>query len=195
MTADPLRAVDPLAFAADVDGLAYPWEPTAGDLTVEPCQPATAVRLNALWHSRLPHAQPSPWRLAFWAHDGVLVYGVALWHNPSARGLPQDWLELRRLAIAPDAPKFTATRMLGRMARWIKRETTCRHLVSYQDIDVHTGTIYKAANWHVGAVSKPRQRDRSKGLVARSSYRTDANGAAPAGSGKLRWEYDFGVTR
>ena len=182
MNVETDRLVDPLF-----------WQETAGsvrarDLLVERCDPARAVLLNSLWHSRLPHAQPSPWKFAFWAHCNGVVYGVALWHNPSARGLPQEWLELRRLAIAPDAPRYAATRMLGQMARWIKRETACPRLISYQDTDVHTGTIYRAANWHVGYVSKARARDRSVGLVARSRYRTDANGSAPAAAEKNRWE-------
>lgn len=163
----------------------------AGDLTVDRCSPAFAVALNREWHSRLPHAQDNPWRFAFHAHFEDVTYGVALWHNPSARGLPQDWLELRRLAIAPDAPKNTATRMLGRMARWIKANTDCPRLISYQDTEVHVGTIYKAANWTHAYTSKARQRDRTKGLVARKRYRTDANGVAPAGSEKYRWEYEL----
>ena len=172
--------------------LLWPGEHTpptsARQIVIERCDPAYAVALNKLWHSRLPHAQASPWKLAFHGHADGVTYGVALWHNPSARGLPQDWLELRRLAIAPDAPKYAATRMLGQMARWIRKNTECRHLVSYQDTEVHTGTIYKAANWHHVYTSKARSRDRSKGLVSRRSYRTDANGHSPAGAEKNRWE-------
>lgn len=47
-----------------------------------------ALRLNAAWHSRLP------------------------------RMLPQkEWLEMKRFAIGPDAPKNTASRMLAVMTR------------------------------------------------------------------------------
>jgi hypothetical protein len=122
-----------------------------------------------------------------------VTYGVALWHNPSARGLPQDWLELRRLAIAPDAPKFTATRMLGQMARWIRANTDCPRLISYQDTAVHRGTIYKAANWTHAYTSKARERDRTVGVSSRNgrAYRVDANGKAPAASEKFRWELEL----
>jgi hypothetical protein len=63
--------------------------------------------------------------------------------------LPQlTWLELSRLAVAPDAPPNTASRMLGWMARDIrKRFPEVIRLVSYQAIDHHTGGIYRAAGW------------------------------------------------
>jgi hypothetical protein len=182
------RVVEPLFWDGSVT------EPTsAKQIKVERCSPSYAVSLNAEWHSRLPKAQAAPWLYAFHAHYAQITYGVALWHNPSARGLPQEWLELRRLAIAPDAPKFTATRMLGQMARWFKANTDCPRLISYQDTAVHNGTIYKAANWTHAYTSKARQRDRSKGLDSRSGrkYRTDSNGTAPAASEKFRWELEL----
>jgi hypothetical protein len=166
---------------------------SAKDLCVDRCPPKYAAKLNRVWHSRLPNAQDAPWRFAFHAHFAGVTYAVALWHNPSARGLPQDWLELRRLAIAPDAPKFTATRMLSKMAKWIRQNTDCPRLVSYQDTAVHQGTIYKAANWTHAYTSKARQRNRSVGLATRNGrmYRTDSNGKAPAASEKYRWEYNL----
>jgi hypothetical protein len=128
--------------------------------------------------------------LAFVAHYRWTAFGAALWHNPSARTLPQEWLELRRLAIAPDAPHCTASFMLGQMRRWIARnraETT--RLISYQDQEVHTGTIYRAAGWSVGAVANPRTRDRSKPRRGTTrAYRSNLNGSAPDAAGKVRWE-------
>lgn len=83
-------------------------------------------------------------------------FAVAIWSNPVARNLPQDtWLELRRLAIAPDAPKNTASRMLGVMARLIRKEKPqVERLVSYHDTEVHTGGIYRAAGWTATTVNK-----------------------------------------
>ena len=74
------------------------------ELVCERCPVAVARELNEAWHSRLPRTQVGPWQFAFAAHKTGIVYAVALWHNPSARGLPSHWLELRRLAVAPDAP-------------------------------------------------------------------------------------------
>jgi len=115
---------------------------------------ATAINLNRLWHSRLPRVIASnitrnPTWLSFAASFDGVFYATAIWTNPTARFLPyHTWLELRRFAIAPDAPKNTASRMLGWMVREIRN--SCRHiyhLISYQDCDVHQGTIYKAAGW------------------------------------------------
>lgn len=160
------------------------------ELVCEPCSTEFARSLNTAWHSRLPRTQRGPWQFAFAAHKDGIVYGVALWHNPSARALPSHWLELRRLAIAPDAPHCTASWMLGRMARWFAREHPDRErMISYQDCGVHTGTIYKAAGWTVGLVANPRLRDRTVARRGtRRDYRSDMNGSSPTGSAKIRWE-------
>ena len=165
---------------------------TVHDLLCEPCEIAIARHLNARWHSRLPKTQPSPWQFAFAAHKTGFVYAVALWHNPSARTLPSHWLELRRLAIAPDAPHCTASWMLAQMARWFVRFCPERErLISYQDLAVHTGTIYRAAGWKEGHRSPPRRRDRSKprvGTFGKRDYRSSLNGIEPDIAGKVRWE-------
>lgn len=145
--------------------------------------------LNRRWHSRLPETQPNPWQYAFRAAFDGVTYGVALWHNPSARTLPSHWLELRRLAVADDAPHCTASRMLGEMTKWFRRNVPERErLISYQDRDVHTGTIYKAAGWTAEYVSEPRVRDRSSTRPGGRMYRWNQNGDAPDGAGKVRWE-------
>ncbi len=104
--------------------------------------------LNRLWHSQLPKCQDGHRAYYSAEHDGI-YYAVAMWTNPSAPALPQlEWLELKRFAIADDAPKNTASRMLGWMARDIfKRFPGVKTLVSYRDCDSHDGTIYKAAGW------------------------------------------------
>lgn len=160
------------------------------ELTLERCAVEAARAMNALWHSRLPRTQAGPWQFAFAAHKDGLVYGVALWHNPSARGLPSHWLELRRLAVAPDAPHCTASWMLGRMRRWFARHCPERdRLISYQDCAVHKGTIYRAAGWEAVHVAKPRIRDRSKPRKGtRRDYRSNLNGVAPDAAAKVRWE-------
>lgn len=144
----------------------------------------TAQALNGQWHSRLPRfgtgfikLQPFP---CFGAvHDGRL-FAVAIWSNPCARNLPQQtWLELRRFAIAPDAPRFTASRMLGWMARYFRKgRADIERLISYQDLDAHKGTIYKAAGWTPTVVN-------SDGNWTRKSRpRPKAQSESP----KLRWD-------
>lgn len=166
----------------------------ARHLDLSPCSFAHAVALNKLWHSRLPHAQDGPWQYAFKAAYGGITYAVALWHNPSARTLPSHWIELRRMAIAPDAPYNTASRFLGYMVRYFRDECPEREkCISYQDTEVHEGTIYKASNWYVDFVSKPRRRQRS-GYERPGSgreYRTASNGRGPDTSEKIRWAIDL----
>ncbi len=175
-----------------LDSNEHPAPSRATALTVEPFDAATLVKYNAAWHSRLPHVQRGPWRLAFASHYRHTVFAVAFWHNPSARGLPQDWLELRRMAVAPDAPHCTASHMLGQMRRQIRvLLPEVVRLISYQDQDVHTGTIYRAAGWTPAWITKSRVRDRSGNRRGtRRAYRSDANGQAPASSAKTRWEID-----
>ena len=163
---------------------------TVRELVCDRCEVELARRLNLLWHSRLPNTQRGPWQFSFAAHKQGIVYAVALWHNPSARGLPGHWLELRRLAVAPDAPHCTASWMLGRMRRWFQQNCPERErMISYQDTAVHLGTIYAAAGWTRAYVSQPRIRDRSKARVGtRRDYRSRQNGLSPDASAKVRWE-------
>jgi hypothetical protein len=113
---------------------------------------------------------------------------VAAWSNPVARLLPQQtWLELRRFAIAPDAPRFTASRMLGWMRRDIlKRFPGVIRLVSYQDLQAHTGTIYKASGWHHAKNFKPRARGWIGWGNRPRKGRTNQS-VAP----RMRWEFDL----
>jgi len=161
----------------------------AKELTFSPCDTHHAVELVRLWHSRLPNCQAGPWQYAFRAHKQDVTYAVALWNNPSGRCLPSHWLELRRMACSPDSPKNTASRFLGWMVRYFQKNCPNREkAISYQDLSVHTGTIYKAAGWKVEHVSKPRERDRSQPRTGtRRDYRSNQNGIEPDAAGKARW--------
>lgn len=115
-----------------------------------------AAGLNELWHSRLPKTVLFNIRGGFTSHcfgasfDGR-YYAVAIWTPPIAANRMTNGrrlLELRRFAIAPDAPKNTASRVLSVMVRIIRKlHPHIIGLVSYQDTQVHTGTIYKASGW------------------------------------------------
>lgn len=186
---DSTRCVEPLLWWDHMPAA----PPKASALAVSPCPPAYARKLNELWHSRLPRTQVGPWQFAFHAHFDHLTYGVALWHNPSARTLPHHWVELRRLAVAPDAPHCTATRMLGQMAKWFAANHPERErLISYQDTAVHKGTIYLAAGWEPAHRSTPRTRDRSVGRKGTArAYRSNQNGVDVDSTAKVRWELDI----
>jgi hypothetical protein len=147
-----------------------------------------AIELNREWHSRLPKVVESNIvrtvrHVCYSAEYCGIFYAVAIWTNPVARLLPQTtYLELRRLAIAEDAPKNTATRMIGWMVRDIrKRFPVIERLVSYQDTEVHDGTIYKAAGWKATAINKDGEWNRP------NRVRERAQSASP----KRRWELDL----
>jgi hypothetical protein len=141
-----------------------------------------------MWHSRLPRlgtgfVRNQPFLCYAATHSG-LIYAVAIWSNPVARNLPQQaWLELRRLAVAPDAPRNTPSRMLAVMARLVRRDRpSAARLISYQDAEVHTGGIYRAAGWTAANLSAGDEWDRP------SRPRPAAQSSAP----KVRWEKEVG---
>lgn len=177
--ADSIRVVHPL-FQAEGGGSI----PTSAlSLCLDLIDFADAKKLNRLWHSRLPRfgtgfIKNMPFLCYGAAFDGRW-YAVAIWSNPVARLLPQQtWLELRRLAIAPDAPKNSASRILGVMARLIRKaRPEVERLISYQDTEIHTGGIYKAAGWvpvcstgsnsHWNRPSRPRPPSQSAAVKRR----------------------------
>ena len=159
---------------------------SALQLEIAKCNVHRAIELNGIWHSRLPkmdwsnvvRASPS---ICFVAELDAIAYGAAIWSAPCARLLNgRNWLELRRLAIAANAPKNTATRMLRVMRLMIVKELPqIVNLISYQDTEVHTGTIYKAAGW------KETVRNESGDWQRPNRQRNAAQSLSP----KVRWEY------
>jgi hypothetical protein len=150
----------------------------------------TAAELNRQWHSMLPRTDIGNllcgnMSMAFAAEFGGKYYAVAIWSQPIIYAVAKDGktIELRRLAICDKAPKNTASRMLCVMQRMIAKEMPhIRRLVSYQAIDVHKGTIYRAAGWKpVGDVSDARPQ-RLAGSAQRST------GPLQTVSPKQRWE-------
>ena len=174
--ADRIRVVHPL-FQAEGGGSI----PTSAlQLEIAPIGVVRACELNLLWHSRLPNIPRTPGMFAFGAMYDGLFYAVGIWSGPVARMLNgQNLLELRRMAVAPDAPRNTPSRMLRIMRLWIrtKRPEVVR-LISYQDTEVHTGTIYKAAGWEATTITAGDEWTRP------NRYRKPSQTTAA----KVRWE-------
>jgi len=150
-----------------------------------------AMMYNEMWHSRLPVTSHSNMirntrKIFYGAEYEGHCYASAMWTDPVANNRLSKayvWLELRRLAIAPDAPKFTATWMIAKMIKDIKKKfPEVTRLVSYQDTEVHTGTIYSAANWKRDAVSTFR--DWTTGNRKRNDLQSKSD--------KIRWIYELG---
>ena len=181
--ADNVRDSMPLFNQGGSDGL----KPiSALQLKISECGMRRAQELNRLWHSVLPETflgnlVGNARNVAYVAEQGTIAYGVAIWTTPiAANRLKDGWdmMELRRLAIADDAPKNTASRMLSVMRKMIKRKwPEITRLISYQAEAHHKGTIYKAAGWQP---------------VARSESSTWHEGEHRADmqtkSAKIRWE-------
>jgi len=165
------------------------WEaPTsAKELFVAECDVRLACDINRLFHSRLPEIHWSNvtrnkhYRTYLAEHCGY-IYATGIWSSPVAANRFKDGdtiLELRRLAIAPDAPKNTASRILSVMVKDIRRNLPqITRAISYQDTEFHTGTIYRAAGWHVGQKRDSVQR----------WDETRKRSAPQADTKKVRWE-------
>ena len=149
----------------------------------------TAAELNTKWHSMLPRTDLGNLlcgntSVAYVAEFGGFFYAVAIWSQPIIRAMCDGrTIELRRLAISDSAPKNTASRMLAIMRRLLpKKYQQMTKAISYLAVDVHAGTIYKAAGWTpVGKVVDARPQ-RLPGSPQR------ATGPLQTTSRKQRWE-------
>lgn len=150
-----------------------------------------AQELNQQWHSLLPKTDLGNLlcgntSVAYAAEFDDMYYGVGIWSQPIIASICDGkTIELRRLAIAGEAPKYTATRMIGMMRKLVKRKWSfLEKAISYQSIDVHDGTIYKASGWiPVGRIVKARPQ-RFSGV----NPNTRATGPLQTKSRKQRWE-------
>ena len=147
-----------------------------------------ACKLNECWHSRLPKVDWSNIvrnkRSACYAAEfNDIAFAIAIWSSPVARLLAdKNWLELRRMAIADDAPKNTASRMLRVMRLMITKDMPeIVNLISYQDTEVHKGTIYAAAGWKATQTS----------TVNGKGWNTRERSAMQTTADKVRWEYQL----
>jgi len=180
---DSVRVAHPL-FQGETGG-STPTSPL--QLNIEEIPLDQAKDLNRLWHSRLPQYRTGcrPKQHA-WVCFGAIfenrIYAIAIWSHPNSRALDSsDTLELRRMAISPDAPKNTASRMLSIMVKEIRKiEPAMVRFISYQDTEVHAGTIYKAANWF-----KAAENDAMDYSMAGKRSRPPK----PNNARKIRWEY------
>lgn len=164
---------------------------SAKDLNLREITVNKAMTYNEMWHSRLPVTSHSNMirnarKVFYGAEYEGHCFASAMWTDPVANNrLSKDyvWLELRRLAIPVDAPKFTATWIIAKMVKDIKKRfPEVTRLVSYQDTEVHTGTIYAAANWKKDKVSSFQEW--TTGNRKRNNLQSKAD--------KIRWIYDLG---
>lgn len=195
MEANPQRA-DGAAVAFPLfqagDGGSIPT--SALQFTIETISMKRALELNSKWHSVLNRNNPqtlghflgSKTCVAYAAEFEGVYFAVAIWTHPHNRAHDDGFtLELARMAIGPDAPKNTASRMLGIMRRLVKKRWPhLTRLTSYQAIDHHKGTIYRAAGWNpVGPISDARPQ-----RLSNVNKKTRATAPLQTKSRKQRWE-------
>ena len=152
-----------------------------------------AMRFNQMWHSRLPitvegNLLRNARSIFYGAEYKDHCFASAIWTDPVANNrLSKNhiWLELRRLAISPDAPKFTATWMIAKMIKDIKKKfPEVTRLVSYQDCDVHKGIIYAASNWKEDSTTNGMSWNETRKRNIEQSL-----------SPKKRWIYDLKTSK
>lgn len=179
LSADSIRVVHPL-FQEEGDG-SRPISALQLQVFRVPAQ--KALTFNKQWHSRLPELANAEQCFAYGASYRNCYYAVALWSHPVARPLNgQGILELRRMAISPEAPKNTGSRLLRVMALLIKQERPkTKRLISYQDMAAHQGTIYRAAGWKAKGFRKGSEWSCPSRFRPKSQSTSD----------KVRWEKEL----
>ena len=179
----------PLFFKSESEGKV---PASARQLNITEIPMREACRLNKLWHSMLPRTDLGNMlcgnmSVAYVAEYDGKYYATAIWSQPIIRSLCDGkTIELRRLAICDESPKFTASRMLSVMRKVVRKKMPhLRKAVSYLAVDVHDGTTYKASGWSaVGKVVDARPQ-RPSGSPQR------ATGPLQTTSRKQRWEIDL----
>jgi hypothetical protein len=157
-----------------------------------------ARSLNAEWHSVLPRTYLANITgnkrvVCYGAEFDGLLYAVAIWTSPIAANRLKNgdsMIELRRFAISPEAPKNTASRLLAIMRRRIKAKwPELVKAISYQAVEHHQGTIYKAAGWTPTATSQQSGWHTNSVRFRDGKYYREAERATPqTTSAKIRWE-------
>jgi hypothetical protein len=157
------------------------------DYTVDTVSMRTCAEMVAAFH----YAQGGP-NTAVFRHglfhvdDPMTCLGVAWWLPPTKVAAnacwPANWravLTLSRLVVHPDVPQNGASFLLAASVKLIRKDPRWECLVTYADeMQGHTGAIYKAANWEqIGRTSQEarwvdangRQVSRKAGPVSRTT--------------------------
>ena len=161
------------------------------DIIIKESKAQISCLLNELWHSRLPQIHWSnvvrnTHYVCYVFYYKEAIIGVGIWSSPVAQNRMKDGkktLELRRLALCKICPKNTASFVISQMIKKIKLKfPEIIKLVSYQDNEVHLGTIYKASNWTAAPIQTSLL-DWTTSKRKRSSLQSTAD--------KVRWEYNL----
>lgn len=123
------------------------------------------------------HSVPGGTQLAFGVLVGKRLLGALTLgvgpkngHRLVIEATAQDCATLTRLWLSDDLPSNSESRVLGIVARLLKRHTRLGFLLSYADPAAgHVGTIYQAAGWlYVGLSSSTPLYDLGDGIPRHS---------------------------
>lgn len=122
--------------------------------TVQPIERWEAEHFIRGWHYSKSASNTATYCHGLIAPDWT-HWGAAVWIPPTknaAATVAEDWrsvLCLSRLVCLPEAPKLSASFLLGRSMKLIDRKRW-PVLLTYADTRLgHTGAIYKATNWEL----------------------------------------------
>jgi hypothetical protein len=146
------------------------WEVRTVDLAV-------AQELVRKHHYSGGGSNTATYRHGLFKKSGDECMGVAWWIPPTKAAAnatyPNDWrgvLALSRLVIVPEVPKNGASFLLGQSMKTIDRKRwPC--LVTYADeMQGHTGAIYRATNWeYCGITAKEATWFKDGRMIARKA--------------------------
>lgn len=139
---------------------------------------------------------------------GVVIIGGAVVGKPRhEKKYGEKVLEIRRMALLDIAPKNSESFFLSRIIRHIRINQMADTVLSYADQSVgHTGTIYRAANFHLAGYTSPslhvfwngtRYHPRSLTIDRPYSYRLREavrNGKAAVERGEPKAIYIYEIT-
>lgn len=174
---DSIRVLYPILFNSEV--LISPKQ-----FSIERIEQKRAVELNKLWHRTQPIITNYWYCRCYAAVFNGIIYAVMFWSIPVARRLNhKGYYELRRFAIASDAPRNTASWMMAKIEKVIlKEKPEVTTLISYQDTELHYGTIYKASNW------VPVGQAEGDGAGWGRGWKSRVREGSKAQGDKIRWE-------
>jgi hypothetical protein len=100
---------------------------------------------------------------------------VIIFSSPVAQNRFKDgkkMLELRRLALGNNCPPNTASRVISISLKLVsKKFPEIKRVISYQDMSVHKGTIYRASGWvnttetnFISWTTKKRKRNKDQAI-------------------------------
>lgn len=151
-------------------------------LVMRRAQPAESREIRAWIMSRhYTGSAPPGYVLALEFLEGRMRVGAMLIGRPTSRELDPDvWLELTRMYFLEAAPRFSESRALAMMRRYVRVYLpSVRALIAYSDPSVgHAGTVYAADGWAAFG------RTSNHGSVA---WRNRPGRRPSPGGRKLRW--------